>query len=76
MMIDKGESYPAKSVEIMELAVSATYSAFKGNYDEAVEKMKSATALEEGMSPPSGPPDLRQLLRPESPDRGVRSRIE
>lgn len=57
-MTDRGEAYQAKSVEILELEVAATYRAAKGGYDEAIAMMKKATSLEEEMSPPSGPPDL------------------
>lgn len=55
---DKGDAYPAKSAEIKELEVSAVLAASKQNYTEAIELMKRATALEEEMSPPSGPPSL------------------
>ena len=55
---DKGDAYPAKSAEIKELEVSAAAAASKQNYTEAVEMMKRATAIEEEMSPPSGPPSL------------------
>ncbi len=48
----------AKAVEIMQLEVSASAASMKGNHDEAIEMMKRATALEEDMSPPSGPPSL------------------
>jgi tetratricopeptide (TPR) repeat protein len=57
-MIARGDAYPAKSVEIMELEVAAAFQASKGGYDEAITMMKKATSLEEEMSPPSGPPDL------------------
>jgi tetratricopeptide (TPR) repeat protein len=55
---DKGDVYPAKSAEIKELEVSAVAAASKQNYSEAIDLMKRATALEEEMSPPSGPPSL------------------
>jgi tetratricopeptide (TPR) repeat protein len=55
---EKGDAYAAKSAEIKELEVSAAAAASKQNYTEAVEMMKRATALEEEMSPPSGPPSL------------------
>ena len=42
----------------MEIEVTAAGLAAKGSYDEAVAQMRKATALEEEMSPPSGPPDL------------------
>ncbi len=51
-------SYMAKAVEIRELEIAATLAVSKEKYDEAVELMKRATALEEEMSPPSGPPSL------------------
>jgi tetratricopeptide (TPR) repeat protein len=54
----KGDAYAAKSAEIKELEVSAAAAASKQNYPEAIEMMKRATALEEEMSPPSGPPSL------------------
>jgi tetratricopeptide (TPR) repeat protein len=55
---DGGEAYAAKSTEIMQLEVAAVLGAAKGNYDEAIALMKRATAIEEEMSPPSGPPGL------------------
>lgn len=57
-LTDAGESYAAKSAEIMELEVTAAVTASKGNYNEAVEMMSRATSIEEEMSPPSGPPGL------------------
>ena len=48
----------AKVVEIMELEVSAQAASMKGDHNEAIEMMKRATAIEEDMSPPSGPPSL------------------
>src|SRR6185503_7176276 len=51
-------SYLAKAVEIRELEIAATAASSKEKYDEAVELMKRATALEEELSPPSGPPSL------------------
>jgi tetratricopeptide (TPR) repeat protein len=53
-----GEAYRAVEAEIMEIEVTAAGLAAKGSYDEAVAQMRKATALEEEMSPPSGPPDL------------------
>lgn len=55
---DKGDAYAAKAAEIKELEVSAAAAASKQNYAEAIEMMKRATAIEEEMSPPSGPPSL------------------
>ena len=57
-LTDAGEVYAAKSAEIMELEVSAAAAASKQTYKEAIELMKRATAIEEEMSPPSGPPSL------------------
>jgi tetratricopeptide (TPR) repeat protein len=56
-LVDAGETYRAKHVEIMELEVAAAASAVKGNYKEAIEQARRAATLEEEMSPPSGPPD-------------------
>jgi hypothetical protein len=53
-----GDAYRAKQVEIMETEVAALARSSKGHHQEAIELMKRATALEEEMSPPSGPPDL------------------
>jgi tetratricopeptide (TPR) repeat protein len=55
---DKGDAYAAKSAEIRELEVSAAAAASKRSYSEAIDLMKRATAIEEDMSPPSGPPSL------------------
>ncbi|MEK6322592.1 MAG: tetratricopeptide repeat protein [Acidobacteriota bacterium] len=53
-----GEAYAAKSAEIMHHEIAAAVHASKGRYDEAIELMKRATAIEEELSPPSGPPGL------------------
>ena len=55
---DGGDAYAAKSAEIMELEIGAAAAAAKSNYSEAIDLMKRATAIEEEMSPPSGPPGL------------------
>jgi hypothetical protein len=52
------DSRRMKVLEIRELQVRAADSAAKGKFDEGVEMMKKATALEESMAPPSGPPGL------------------
>ncbi|HEY2930386.1 MAG TPA: hypothetical protein VGK99_01465 [Acidobacteriota bacterium] len=44
--------------EIRVLEVGALASAYNGDYAAAIEAMKKATALEESLSPPSGPPPL------------------
>ncbi len=53
-----GDPYQAKQTEIMELGVTAVTLTRKREFDKAIELMKKATALEEELSPPSGPPDL------------------
>ena len=55
---DSGDAYTAKRMEIMQLEVSALALSAKGKHEEAIDLMKRATALEEEMSPPSGPPEL------------------
>ncbi len=52
------DNYSAKILEVRELEIVALIASSKKNYDEAIEAMKKATALEEDMSPPSGPPTL------------------
>jgi tetratricopeptide (TPR) repeat protein len=52
------DAYRAKPAEIRELEVAALVAASKKSYDQAVELMKKAIALEEDMAPPSGPPSL------------------
>jgi tetratricopeptide (TPR) repeat protein len=43
-------------VEIRQLEIGAVFHASKGSFDEAIELLKKATALEESAPPPSGPP--------------------
>jgi tetratricopeptide (TPR) repeat protein len=43
---------------INQFEVAAVNASMKKDYDKAIELMKKATALEEGMRPPSGPPSL------------------
>ncbi len=45
-----------KMAEIQELEIAAMFNVAKGNFDDAIKTMKQATALEEAMPPPSGPP--------------------
>ena len=45
-------------VTIRTLEISALSASMKKEHDKAIELMKKATALEEEMSPPSGPPNL------------------
>ena len=52
------DAYGAKILEIRELEIAALVATSKKNFDEAIAAMKRATALEEEMSPPSGPPTL------------------
>jgi tetratricopeptide (TPR) repeat protein len=49
---------PKKMLEIRQKEIAALAAASKGNYDEAIAAMKQATALEEDLAPPSGPPGL------------------
>ena len=46
------------AVQIGAMQLSALYASMRKNQDEAIHWMKKATALEEQMSPPSGPPSL------------------
>ncbi len=55
---ESGDGYQAKQAEIMEFEVSALTSAGRGKSDDAIETLKKAVALEESLSPPSGPPDV------------------
>jgi tetratricopeptide (TPR) repeat protein len=57
-MADSGNAYVAKASEIFEMEVTAALASTKGKNDEAIEIMKRAVAVEEEMSPPSGPPTL------------------
>jgi tetratricopeptide (TPR) repeat protein len=52
------DAYRAKPVEIRELEIAALAASMKGRHEEAIEMMKRATALENEMAPPSGPPSL------------------
>lgn len=52
------DAYAAKGVEIRELEIAAVSAAAKGKHDDAIEMMKRAVAIEEELSPPSGPPSL------------------
>lgn len=52
------DTYEASVTRIRELEVKAVAWAKKGNFDRAIGQMREATALEEEMSPPSGPPIL------------------
>ena len=45
-----------KTAEIQELAVTAAAAAAKGKIEDAIAIMQKATALDEAMGPPSGPP--------------------
>jgi tetratricopeptide (TPR) repeat protein len=76
------DAYGAKILEIRELEVAALISVSKNNFDEAITAMKRATALEEEMSPPSGPPTLIKpshelfgeiLLRADKPKEAARA---
>jgi tetratricopeptide (TPR) repeat protein len=47
-----------KRLEIQRLEIAAASSAAKGDFNKAIEAMRQATALEESLSPPLGPPEL------------------
>jgi Tetratricopeptide repeat len=47
-----------KMTEIQELEIAALFNVAQGNFDDASKTMKQATALEEAMPPPSGPPTV------------------
>jgi tetratricopeptide (TPR) repeat protein len=57
-MADGGDAYRGKIVEIMALEVEAAALAKSTKYDDAIGLLKRATALEEDLSPPSGPPEI------------------
>lgn len=46
------------ALEINQMEISALDASIKKDHSKAIEWMKKATALEEQMSPPSGPPSL------------------
>ncbi len=52
------DAYRAKPIEIRGLEIAAVAASMKGNHEAAIEMMKRATALENEMAPPSGPPTL------------------
>jgi tetratricopeptide (TPR) repeat protein len=45
-------------IEVMALEVAGLARANAGKYDEAIDLLRRATALEESLRPPSGPPDM------------------
>ena len=47
-----------RMTEIQELEIAAIINVAKGDFDDAIKTMKHATALEEAMPPPSGPPTV------------------
>ncbi len=48
----------SKMIQIRQHEITAVAACSKGNYDDAIAAMKKATALEEELGPPSGPPGL------------------
>lgn len=57
--VDGSYSGPAKgTLEIRELEIAAVAASRKQDHARAIELMKQATALEEALTPPSGPPGL------------------
>jgi tetratricopeptide (TPR) repeat protein len=55
---DGGYGSVMKTLEVRQLELAAASAAAKSSFEEAIESMRRATALEEDMSPPSGPPGL------------------
>ncbi len=55
---EEKDAYRAKPLEIRELEVAAVAASMKGDHAQAVELMKRATAVENELAPPSGPPSL------------------
>ena len=47
-----------RMTEIQELEIAAIINVAKSDFDDAIKTMKHATALEEAMPPPSGPPTV------------------
>lgn len=54
----EGDNYYGRFMEVMALSVEAQLHASRGRFEPALELMQQAVKIEEGMSPPSGPPDL------------------
>lgn len=56
----RGNNLPGRLsvLTIRQLEISALSASMKKDHNAAIESMKKATALEEEMSPPSGPPSL------------------
>src|SRR5215211_1703685 len=56
----RSDNVPARTamVTIRTLEICALNASMKKDHDKAIELMKKATALEEEMSPPSGPPNI------------------
>jgi len=55
---DAGDPYRAKTVQIMALEIDAVIAAGTKSFDKAANLMTRAVAIEDEMSPPSGPPDI------------------
>ncbi len=53
-----GNTYRARYTEILALEIQAQMHAANRAFEKAIEAARKATASEEAMSPPSGPPDL------------------
>jgi tetratricopeptide (TPR) repeat protein len=49
---------PGKMLQIRQYEIAAVAACAKENYEDAIASMKKATALEEELGPPSGPPGL------------------
>jgi tetratricopeptide (TPR) repeat protein len=53
-----GDPYRAKTVQIMALEIDAALLATKKDFAKAIDLMTRAVAIEDEMSPPSGPPEI------------------
>jgi tetratricopeptide (TPR) repeat protein len=75
-----GNAVAMDTLEIRQLEIEALAASMKQDHGKAVELMKKATLLEEGLGPPSGPPGLIKpshelfgeiLLRADKPAEAV-----
>ena len=57
-LLEGADPYRAKPLQIMALEVDAANLAGKKNFDKATDLMARALAIEDEMSPPSGPPEI------------------
>jgi tetratricopeptide (TPR) repeat protein len=57
-LLEGSDAYRAKTVQIMALEVDAATLAGKKDFERAIDLMARAVAIEDEMSPPSGPPEI------------------